>query len=481
MKFQLVGFTIGILLATMGIAELIPAFIDWQNGHHNATVFFECSFVSLFFGGALILSNSAYKRVLDMRQAFLLTTLSWFAMSLIASFPLYLSDLDIDFTDAFFESLSGITTTGSTVLSGLDNMSHGILLWRSMIQWIGGIGIVAFAIIFLPFLRIGGMQLFQTESSDRSEKVMPRSRFLIISLLQVYCLLAILCAATYYLLGMSWFDALNHALTTIPTGGYSTHDASFGYFDSAPLQLAGALFMFLGGVPFVLYIKLLFQGKSTFFEDDQFKVFLGMMVAFTSLLTLWLWLNTDYSVGNSFRYAVFNIISVVTTTGFATTDYTPWGPFPIAFLFFLTYLGACAGSTTGGLKVMRITIVAKTVKKQLNTLLHPHGIFTVRYQGKPVEQSITIAVLSFLGLYVTSNVVLTILLSWTGLDFATAISGAATAIANVGPGIGNVIGPAGNFASLPDTAKWLLCAGMLIGRLEIMTVIVLFRHQFWYY
>lgn len=480
MKSNIISFTIGVLLIVVGVAELIPAFVDWHRANYdNAVAFLMCSVVSLFFGGVLVLSNASYEPTLTIRQTFLLTTLSWFSMSFFASFPFYLSDLHLSFTDSFFEALSGITTTGSTVLSGLDTMSHGILIWRSMTQWIGGIGIVAFAIVFLPFLRIGGMQLFQTESSDRSEKVMPRSHALILSLFQVYCLLTILCMVVYYVLGMSWFDALNHALTTIPTGGYSTHDASFGYFNSTPLQLAASLFMLLGGIPFVLYVKLLFQGRVAFLQDDQVRTILSMIIVFAAILTMWLVYHSDYSVIDSFRYVVFNIVSVVTTTGYATTDYTLWGAFPIMFFFFLTYMGACAGSTTGGLKVMRLVIAVKTVNKQLKALIYPHGVFTVRYQGRPVDRNVAITVVSFLVLYVASNAVLTMALSLTGLDFSTAISGAATAIANVGPGIGDIIGPAGNFSTLPGTAKWLLCAGMLIGRLEIMTVILLFRYEFW--
>ena len=479
MRFQIITFTIGILLTIIGVMELIPALVDWQDDHVNASDFFVCSMVSLFFGGVLTITSGSSDTTITVRQTFLLTTLSWLFMSLFSAFPLYMSDLNISFTDAFFEAVSGITTTGSTVLSGLDGMSRGILLWRSLIQWIGGIGIVAFAIVMLPFLRVGGMQLFQTESSDRSEKVMPRSTAVVGTLIKVYCLLTGACALSYYVLGMSGFDAINHALTTIPTGGYSTHDASFGYFQSPMLQYAATLFMFLGGVPFVLYIKLLFQGQFTFFKDDQFVAILAMLSAFTAIITVWLWYNSDYSLATSFRYSVFNIVSVVTTTGFATTDYTLWGPFAVMAFFFMTYLGACAGSTTGGVKVMRLVIVAKTVRKQLFTLMHPHGVYTIRYQGKPLDNAVSLMVLGFLGMYVAVNTVITLALMASGIDFATAVSGTATALANVGPGVGDIIGPSGNFSSLPDMAKWLLSAAMVLGRLEIMTVIVLFIPDYW--
>jgi len=348
-----------------------------------------------------------------------------------------------------------------------------------MTQWIGGIGIVAFAIVVLPFLRIGGMQLFQAESSDRSEKVMPKTGDVVLSLFKIYCGLTFLCILTYHTLGMSWFDALNHALTTLSTGGYSTHDASFGFFKGAPLQYAGTLFMLAGGLPFVLYVKLVYHGRFMFWKDEQVKTILAMLLAFTAVLTLWLSAHSDYAILDSLRLCAFNVVSIVTTTGYATSDYLLWGPLAVTMFFFLTYLGACAGSTTGGLKVMRLVIVSKAVSRHFRTLLYPHGTFTMRYQGRPVERSVILTVLGFLCLYVVANTFLTFALTLTGLDFATAVSGAATALANVGPGVGNIIGPSGNFSALPDISKWLLCTGMLLGRLEILTVIVLFSFDFW--
>lgn len=346
-------------------------------------------------------------------------------------------------------------------------------------QWIGGIGIVAFAIIFLPFLRIGGMQLFQAESSDQSEKIMPRSGTFIVALLMVYSLLTLLCCLTYRALGMGWFEAINHAMTTIPTGGFSTHDESFGYYNNPALHYACTFFMFLSGLPFVLYIKFLFKRKFGFFKDDQVKAITVMLLIMGLILTFWLWGTSNYSFEESLRYSVFNIVSVVTTTGFSTTDYTLWGTFAVIFFLFITYLGACAGSTTGGIKTFRLLIVAKTLNWQIKTLLYPNAVFAMRHQGKSLDNNLCSTVLGFLSLYVCANVFLTILLSWTGLDIETAMSGAATAIANVGPGIGNIIGPAGNFSSLPDMSKWILCFGMLLGRLEIITIFILLRPEYW--
>ena len=479
MPFRIAGFTVGILLCILGVAQLIPAIVDAGVNDYNAFAFFVCACVCLFFGGGLILANQNCAKKVTIREAFFLTNISWLTLSIFAAIPLMFTDVHLHLADAIFESVSGITTTGSTVLSGLDQLSHGILVWRSMTQWIGGIGIIAFAIVLLPFLRVGGMQLFKTESSDQSDKIVPKSTHLVLGLVIVYCALTILCALVYAALGMSMFDAVNHAMTTIPTGGYSTHDASFGYFESPAMQLAATFFMALGGIPFVLFVAVVFKNRWNFFKDEQFQWIMGMYALFIGFMTLWLWGNSDYSLGQSFVYCAFNIVSVITTTGYATTDYLLWGPFAVMAFFFMTYLGACAGSTAGGIKTMRIIIVSRAVGWYIKKLLYPRAIFTIRYQGAPIKNDLVMNVFVFLGFYVLTNALLTIALTLLGLDFFTAISGAATALANVGPGIGDIIGPSGNFASLSDPVKYLLSFGMLLGRLELLTVVVLFTPEFW--
>lgn len=479
MSFRLTLFTSGLLLIILGAVMLIPGFVDLSDGHSNGTTFIDSAFACLFLGGVLFLTNKSDLKNFNVREGFLLTTTSWFLLSLAGALPLFYSDLHLSFTDAYFESLSGITTTGSTVLSGLDTMSRGILLWRSMLQWIGGIGIIAFGIVLLPFLKIGGMQLFRTESSDRSDKLIPQSRNLVGQLVFVYVLLSGLCFVTYYMLGMSGFDAINHAMTTLSTGGYSTHDSSFGYFKSNELQLASALFMLLGGLPFYLYVKFLHTGKFMFHKDEQVKGFLTIVGVISLIIVAWLFMHHITNISQGIVVALFNVISVITTTGYATTDYTVWGPFIVMLFFFVTYMGGCTGSTSGGLKVLRLLIVAKATKIQLKKLLHPHGVFITHYQGKALDNTMITTVMGFLFLYVLVNILITGALSWTGLDIETAFSGAATAIANVGPGIGKFIGPAGNFAALPDASKDILCVGMFLGRLEILTVLVIFTPDFW--
>lgn len=458
---------------------LFPALLDYVQDHQNAGAFFLSACICLFFGGALFLTNRGEQQNFNVRDGFMLTTLSWLMLSLAGALPLYLSDLHISYTDAVFESLSGITTTGSTVLSGLDNMSHGVLLWRSLLQWIGGIGIIAFGIILLPFLKIGGMQLFQSESSDRSDKIIPQFHQLIWQLIMVYTTLTLLCFSAYSLLGMDRFDAINHAMTTLSTGGYSTHDASFGYFESNVLRLTSTFFMMLGGLPFVLFLKYFHTGTFVFHKDEQVKGFMIVAGSATMLMTIWLILNNKETVTDSFVSTAFHVVSVLTTTGYAVSDYTLYSTFITMFFFFLTYIGGSAGSTAGGIKIMRIIITIKATALQVKKLLYPHGAFVPQYQGKALQSNMIIATLSFLSLYVLLNVFLTISLMIAGLDFTSAISGAATAVANVGPGIGDTIGPAGNFSSLPDVAKWLLCLGMFMGRLEILTVLVIFNSHFW--
>lgn len=479
MNYQIIGFTLSLVFLTVGFFELIPALLDYHDGSPNAGVFFLNSFICIFIGFVLILSFKNLTKSMSAREAFLLTTLSWISMTMSSAMPLYMADINISFTDAYFEAVSGYTTTGSTVLSGLDNMSRGVLLWRSLMQWIGGIGIVGFAILFMPFLRIGGMQLFQTESSDKSEKITPKTSDFIINLIAVYLILSISCAVTYNILGMSVFDAIAHSMSTVSTAGFSTHDKSFGHFNSLSLQWAGAFFMFASALPFILYVKWLYKGEFAFFKDDQFKAFSLMLCSITGVLSLWVWHRTDYTFFESLTYATFNITSVITTTGYASTDYIQWGSFASLIFLFTTYLGGCAGSTAGGLKAMRIVIIFKVLKEYINTLIYPNKAVSIYYQDRFLLPQDIMSVLCFSALYVTCNAFIALGLIMTGVDFETALSGAATTMANAGNGTGTIIGPAGNFSSLPDTAKWLLTLSMLLGRLEILTILVLFSSHYW--
>lgn len=479
MKYQIIFFTIGIMLVTMGLALLCPFILDLFDGHQNTAAFGWSSALATFLGACLCFANYGFKPDLSLRHAFILTTVSWVALCLMSAVPLYISDLNISLTDAVFEAVSGVTTTGATVLSGLDQMSRGILLWRAIIQWIGGIGLIAFAMIMLPFLKIGGMQLFKAESSDQSEKILPKTNDVVWSIIYVYVILTGACFASYYMLGMPRFDALIHALTTIPTAGFSSHDASFGHYTSGGLHMAAAFFMFISGVPFILYVKYVLKGTFDFFKDSQVRAYCFITAITILTMTLYLWDAGIYTLPESFQYATFNIVSIITTTGYATANYALWGSFPVAIFFFLMYLGGCAGSTAGGIKMLRINIAFQALMRHLKMLIYPNGVFTAKYQGKPLTNDIVHAVMGFLFVFIVANVLLSVALAMSGLDLVTSITAAGTAIANVGPGLGEIVGPAGNFSPLSDLSKWLLCFGMLLGRLEIMTVLVLFVPAFW--
>lgn len=479
MQYQIVFFTLGLLLVINGGMLVLPALLEILSGQPDADVFIGCACFSFFIGGLLILNGRGHARNLSVREAYVLTVMSWVVMSLFSANPLYFSDLGLSYTDAVFEAVSGITTTGSTVLTGLDGMPHGILLWRAMTQWIGGIGIIGFAIILLPFLQVGGMQFFKMESSDKSEKALARTGDLIKGLMLVYSGLTVLCAFVYWVLGMSGFDAWTHAMTTLPSGGYSTHDASFGYFNSTPLELAAIVFMLAGAVPFVLFVRLVYRGEFAFHKDVQVRALFLLLLLLTGIISVHVFFGTDYSPWQSIVRSAFNLVSIMTTTGYASEDYLKWGGFTTMIFLFITYLGGCAGSTAGGIKMMRLVVSMQALRAQFYKLVHPHGVTSIKFQGKRVEPAVIQGVLGFLCLYVVTNTVLTIALTLTGVDFTTALSGVATAMSNTGPGIGDIIGPAGNFVSLPDTAKWLLCIGMLAGRLELMTIMVLFLPRFW--
>ncbi|MGE4313570.1 MAG: TrkH family potassium uptake protein [Pseudobdellovibrionaceae bacterium] len=476
---SVIGYTLGVLSLIYGTAMFVPLAFELHAGTENARAFILAAVISLFLGGMLYFSCDQDRKNVTAREGFVLTTCSWVWMTFLSLLPLPFSSLHLSFTDAAFEAMSGLTTTGSTVITGLDSLSPGILVWRSIIQWIGGIGIVAFAIVLLPALRVGGMQLFHSESSDRSSKTIPLTVSYIYSLIVVYALLTLACMTTYALLGMSLFDAFNHALTTLSTGGFSTHDASFGAFNSQPLMLAGTIFMLAGGIPFVVFSRALFQAKFDLFRDEQVRAFIDVIILFSFGLFVSLMFVEGGLLPKHFIPVFFNVVSVVTTTGYASEDYVQWGPLAFGAFLFLTYVGGCSGSTGGGLKIFRIVILFRTISFQLKKLIYPSGVFALNYNGRHVSADTVMSIAAFFFIYLVTNLILATVLSFSGLDFITSITGAATSIANVGPGLGDMIGPTGNFVNVPNGAKWALIAGMLLGRLEILTVMVLFMPRLW--
>lgn len=471
-------FIIGLLLAAVSAGMLLPALVDLASAHDDWQVFVASALVTGFIAGALILTNRGDLPPLSVKQAFLLTSLSWLALTGFAALPFAFSELNLSYTDAFFEAMSGLTTTGATILTGLDNAPPGILLWRALLQWFGGIGIIVMAISVLPMLNVGGMQLFRLESSDTSEKILPRTAQIAGSITRLYFGITLACVVAYALAGMNLFDAVAHAMTTIATGGFSTRDASLGAF-APEVAMVAVVFMLLSSLPFVAYLQLVNRKFDKFVQDAQIRTFL--ILALVATLAMWAYqLSFDIAAPSSaLLAAAFNTISILTGTGYATTDYGAWGPFAIGVFFVLTFIGGCAGSTACGLKIFRLQVIFKAGWRYIRQLTLPNGVFVIRYNGRVLDDDVANSVVAFVLIFILSFSAVAISLSLMGLEPVTALSAAAAAIANVGPGLGAEIGPTGNYANLPDRAKWVLSFGMLLGRLEFLTVLVMFSPSFW--
>lgn len=467
----------GIYLA---IAMLIPALFDLYAGHPNWQVFALSAF---FVGGlcmAIALAMHDRPPVISPRMALLVVNMLWFTMSLAGAIPFIASSLEMTLADAFFESVSGVTATGATVLVGLDGLPPGLLLWRSILQWIGGLGVIALGLFILPFLNIGGISYFSIESSDISERPFARFSTFAISLLSIYAALTLVCGIAYALAGMSGFDALNHALTTIATAGFSTHDSSLGFYaDNTAILWISTVFMFIGALPFSILILFAIRGRLDALGDPQIRVFASYCVVFVIAVTIYMRVSLGVPVFEAFTHSAFNFVSIITTTGYASGNYTLWGPFVIACAFAATFLGGCSGSTTGGIKAYRFLITFELLANRLRSLVYPNMVLTVRYGDRVVATDMQSAVVLYISSFMVIWVIGTIVLAATGLDLVSSVSGALTAITNVGPGLGDIIGPAGNFAAVPEAAKWMLSFLMLLGRLEIIAVLVVFTPVFW--
>lgn len=473
-------FVQGILLLVLAVAMAVPLWLNLSTAGVRWQGFALGTAITAATGLLLILICGRQQYSLTIRQMFALTCASWGSVCLFGALPLYFGIPGLSFTDAIFESVSGVTTTGATVLSGLDEMPRGILLWRGVLQWLGGIGIVVFAIAILPFLSIGGMRLFKTESSDWSDKVAPRSGSVAKAVGVVYLTLTFACGLAYWTAGMGAFDALVHAMTTVATGGYANYDASFGHYADDPLILwIAILFMVLGSLPFTLLVALMLHRRGDIFRDQQVRGFVATLAAAVTALFVVQLFRSELPAFELLTQVAFNLTSVLSTTGFASANYVQWGPFALMVFFFVTFIGGCSGSTTGGLKIFRLQIGTVLLNQQLKQLLHGNGVFTQKYNNRRVSDELISSITAFSFFYLVTIASLALLLAALGLDLVTALTGAITAVANVGPGLGDIIGPAGTFAPLPDAAKWLLSLGMLMGRLEIMTVLVLLTPAFW--
>ena len=475
-NYKTVFFTLGILQIILGIFMLIPIFVQFFFKEIDSS-FFGASIITIIFGTLFFLSNLDHDKKLNLQQAFLLTALSWLSIAIFGSLPLIFSEVNFSFTNAFFESMSGITTTGSTIIANLEEMPKAILLWRAILQWLGGIGIIVMAITLMPIMNVGGMQLFKISNSDSSEKILPKSKEIALRLIYIYSGLTTLCAISYKILGMNTFDSITHSMTTIATGGFSNYNQSIGFFNSFSIEISAMIFIILGSLPFIAYIKFLNGNRRIFFSDIQIRTFLKIILI--SILILSIYLFLDKSSELNFRTVLFNVISILTGTGYVNAQFDNWGGFPLIIFIGLMFIGGCAGSTTCGIKIFRFQILYSFVLNQLKKIIYPKGIFVLKYNQSPVDDKFTASIISFIYMYLIIFFAITALLSLTGLDFITSISGAATSISNVGPGLGSTIGPNGNFSSLPDISKWILSFGMILGRLELFAILVLFLPSFW--
>ncbi len=474
-------FIIGILLGLQALGMCLPFLIEFaENGMSaDATGFLQSALGCGFLAGGLLLTNRGALESLTLKQAFLLTGLSWIALAGFAALPFYFGSLQLSYTDAFFEAMSGLTTTGATIIQDLEQVSKAVLLWRALLQWFGGIGIIVTAIAVLPMLNIGGMQLFRLESSDNSEKILPRTAQIAGSIAFLYLGISSACALSYFMAGMSGFDAIAHAMTTIATGGFSTHNASIGYYDNISVEGVSIFFMLASSLPFVLYLQMINGKLSVLWSDSQLRGFLGLYAALMLIITLWLSLGETYSFGTALRYSSFTTASLLTGTGYTALNYNAWGSLAISLLFMMSFIGGCAGSTSCGIKIFRLQIIWKAINHSIRKLTHPHGVFPIRYNGQSIEESVIYSVMNFALMFLLCFLLLSLALSLLGLDIITALSASAASIANVGPGLGEIIGPQGTYEPLPALGKWILCFGMLLGRLEIFTVLVLFLPTFW--
>lgn len=472
-------YVIGLLVTVLGAAMLVPFLVDLAEGRGEWHVFLQSSILTMFIGGlAALAASSSLTDRLSLQQTFLLTTGVWAALPVFGAIPFMLGATEASFTDAYFEAMSGMTTTGSTVFSGLDGLPKGILLWRGLLQWLGGIGIIVVAMVFLPELRVGGMQIFRSEAFETMGKILPRATQIASSISTIYVAVTLLCVLSYLLCGMNLFDATVHAFTTVSTGGFSNYDASFGTF-SGPAEYVASVFMLLAAMPFVRYVQMLNGHHTALFHDAQVRGFLwtiAVLVVGTTVTLLWIF---PHHPEQALREALFNITSIISGTGYASVDYMQWGAFLVSVFFFIGLIGGCAGSTACSVKIFRYQLLFASIRTQLKRIRSPHGVFVPRYDGRPIGDDVMSSVISFFVFFVVLLGLFAVALGMTGLDFITALSSAATALANIGPGLGEQVGPSGNFAGLNDTAKWLMSLAMLMGRLELLAVLALFSIRFW--
>ena len=478
MNFRSVLYILGILISTLGCMMIFPAILNFTYQEKEWTIFASTGIISFFIGITIILAFKSKDLKIGNKETFLLTFLAWLILAAISALPFYLSNLNLNYADSFFEATSGITTTGSTIIANLDNASVGVLLWRAILQWLGGIGIIVMAVAALPLLHMSGLQLFFSEQAERTDRLKESVKKIATSIIVIYGLFTFICALCLKLAGMSLFDAICHSMTTIATGGYSTHNDSIGHYNNLTIELVIMIGMILASLPFILFVKSVNNVKNILL-DPQVRKFILLILLTIIIMTLWLNYKINIDLFQSLRISSFNVISIITGTGYSTSDFSEWGSFAISLLFIFMFIGGCTGSTTGGIKIFRLQILFSVITQQIKKIIKPHQVLKISYAKSTLEDKTILSILTLIFLFVSSTLIVAAILCFLGIDILSALSAAATAIAVVGPGLSTEIGPSGNFSHFPISAKWTLSMAMIIGRLEFFAVLILFIPSFW--
>lgn len=482
-NYRVIFFVIGFLLCLLSAAMLVPAALDYYYGDISYSYFLQSFVVTLFFGVSLIISNRTDINTvtdINIKTAFLVTSLIWLIIPIFAAFPFLFSHTGYGFTDAIFETVSGLTTTGASIIPDVEVISKGILLWRAILHWLGGIGIIVMAMSVLPLLKIGGMQLFRMESSDKMEKFLPKSTQIAATTFLVYTVLTIFFVILLKEVSkISWFDAVNHVFAAISTGGFSFYNNSVAHFDSISVEIILIATMIAGALPFNLYAISIISKFEFFYKDTQVRFFLAALLLAVVLTTMWLTLNKGWEFSEALRKAGFNIISIMTCCGFATEDFSQWGGFALLIFFLVCIFGGCTGSSSGGMKAFRVYVLFEMCRNYIFTLIRPHGVYRTKFNGKIINQEESNSIVIFAILYILVLFLSALMLSFSGLDFLASISSSAAMLANSGPALAQDLGPIGNFSGISDYAKWVCTITMLLGRLELFALLVIITPAFW--
>ncbi len=469
----------GFILFILGLSMFFPAALDIYDNDTNWSPFITSMLITLFIGLSLFLSNKIKISQINLRQGYLVTITCWISVSLFSAIPFIISGTIDDITSAIFESVSGVTGTGATILTDVESMPRSILFWRSMLNGLGGIGIVIFAVAMLPFLGVGGMQIFARENANANDKLMPKFVDMAKWIMAIYVGLVILCTILLYFGGMNKFDALNHAISSVATGGFSTKNNSVAYFNSNLIEFILAVFMLLGALPMTFYIMVLKNKELDSFYTGQIKYFLKTIFILSILVAIWLSAQSNMNFFRALRYSSFNIISVITTTGMGSTEFLDWGIWTAVFFTILSMHGGCIGSTTGAIKVMRWQVLKSYFHKMMVSAIEPNRVVPIKVGEVSVNENVINSVFLYVLLFFVSIGITAVILNFLGYDFTTSVSAAIASVTNTGPGITSSIGVMGNYAFFSTTAKYVLCVAMILGRLEIVTVLVTFTKAFW--